>query len=72
LNLFDQEGKDRTSLQISPTGPAFNLRDSDGKAGVVLKVAPQGAGSSLVFFDRDGKVLSSVPGGPVLQASQPK
>ena len=72
LDLFDQEGRNRASMQASATGPAFNLRDSDGKAGIVLKVAPQGAGPSLVFFDKDGKVLSSAPSGPVLEASQPK
>lgn len=61
FNLFDQDGKDRLSMEIGSKGPAFSLRDSAGKAGLLLTVAPEGPGPYLILFDKDGKVLSSAP-----------
>lgn len=72
LDLSDQDGKERVAMQVNPSGPAFNLRDSDGKGGIFLKVASPGGSPSAVFLDKDGKVLSSAPGSPLVAASQQK
>jgi hypothetical protein len=75
LVMFDANGKNRADLSVSPYGPSLNFYDPSGQArliaGSTSAVASRVAGadgvvertpaSSLVLFDRSGKLLWRTP-----------
>ena len=71
LSLSDQNGKDRAVLSAGTSGPSLALRDENQKARAVLGhteleatvtgAVEQRPASSLVLFDKDGKVIWKAP-----------
>ncbi len=71
LSLYGQNGKGRASLSVDTSGPSLVLGDENQKARAVLGhtaleatatgTVEQRPASSLVLFDRDGKVIWKVP-----------
>jgi len=75
LLLFDRDGKLRTDIQVGNLGPSLNLYDATGRVRAVAgstnlvasRVASAGGqverepASSLVLFDKDGKLLWRAP-----------
>ena len=66
LQLHDANGVARAVFVIAPTGPRLVLADETGQRRAVLDVGTEGPGehstaSSVVFFDKDGKVLWKAP-----------
>jgi hypothetical protein len=74
LVLFDQNEKSRANLSVSPDGPSLVFYDPDGKARTILGsttlvashvnekgVMERAPASSIVLFDRAGKLLFRTP-----------
>ena len=74
LVMFDAAGKTRANISVTPDGPALILFDPSGQARTVLGsttlvpshvnengVAERAPASSLVLFDKNGKLLYREP-----------
>jgi hypothetical protein len=74
LVMFDAAGKTRANISVTPDGPAVILFDPSGQARTVLGsttlvpshvnengIAERGPASSLVLFDKNGKLLYREP-----------
>ena len=70
LSLHDQNGKARAVLSVGTSGPSVVLRDKNQDRAVLghteleataTGTVEQRAASSLVLFDRNGKVIWRVP-----------
>jgi hypothetical protein len=74
LILFDKNGKSRVDLSVTNEGPSLTFRDPSGQARAVLGsttlvgshvsdngVAERAAPSSIVLFDKNGKLISRTP-----------
>jgi len=71
LVLSDQNGKTRAGLGVGTSGPSLVLRDENSKdraalghtalEGTATGTVEQRPASSLVLFDRDGKVIWKAP-----------
>jgi len=71
LALHDQNGKERLLLNVTTNGPSLILQDENSKARAVLGqtvlevkatgTVEQRPASSLVLFDKDGKVIWKAP-----------
>jgi len=74
LVMFDAAGKTRANISVTPDGPAVILFDPSGQARTVLGsttlvpshvnengIAERAPASSLVLFDKNGKLLYREP-----------
>ena len=70
LALLDQNGKERLLMSVGTSGPSVVLRDENQDRAVLghteleataTGTVEQRAASSLVLFDRNGKVIWRVP-----------
>jgi hypothetical protein len=74
LVMFDAAGKTRANISVTPDGPAVILFDPSGQARTVLGsttlvpshvnengIVERGPASSLVLFDKNGKLLYREP-----------
>jgi len=73
--LFDRNGKARANMQVSNLGPSINFYDASGRSRAILGstnivtshvASPTGdverqPASSIVLFDKDGKLLWRTP-----------
>jgi hypothetical protein len=70
LRLWDENGKSSVGLEVSRVGPTISLDDANGALRAVLGTSALGpdageieitAPSSLLLFDKEGKVLWRAP-----------